>query len=667
MERNFYDMTKVSGKAVNDAKRIQAQTADYLARHDRQLQESLQAEADAKMNAAMSGARFGYAANVARSNARINKLNEEIRYTNESSVIGMTEMVAQVVEAGLLLDESELVKIYPEYKEDIRSIVKGFLKEGELNSVITKDETLQLMEYVSKRLPSVREGVTLTEDELSNYMAINKPLDIDKSIKNLGGDVATRVATLMEKEQKKADQIEKDVKRAKAKEAKMAANDEVPAEELMQALDAGEISEDDLAEMLKNGEISQNTYDQVIGGYEEQAAAAQDPNAAGMDPAMAGGDPAAMGEDPNAMGGAPAGVAPGMPKKQIQMLPDGTMNINIYEAVNEMFEDFDLENLSEDTNNIRVGLPAKERELAYGDAILKRKKFDPEYILGKNVGLKSAVIKPLLLSLIPYVGTAIGAIVGIKNYSNNAHILRSEAYKELKQAVKEDPKCRNISKKIERELLNKEPDKYVLKQLRNEFTAAVENVKSDLTSNLTEAALFIKETPRCGLIESLAVNEADTMIREGKEYDGDLCLAKAIMYVTITEAMDELGLMNVDQKKYASIISAAGGNLNEGKSMHVIAGASRRTGAGKDTISKMEKANKKAPLKVIDLNGNVTYKNYKGKEISEEEYKKLNNTALTESILVNQYVPVRNDISNAESLADRIRKKRLNEQINLNE
>lgn len=139
MERNFYDMTKVSGKAVNDAKRIQAQTADYLARHDRQLQESLQAEADAKMNAAMSGARFGYAANVARSNARINKLNEEIRYTNESSVIGMTEMVAQVVEAGLLLDESELVKIYPKYKEDIRGIVKGFLKEGELNSVITKD------------------------------------------------------------------------------------------------------------------------------------------------------------------------------------------------------------------------------------------------------------------------------------------------------------------------------------------------------------------------------------------------------------------------------------------------------------------------------------------------------------------------------------------------
>ena len=48
----------------------------------------------------MSGARFGYAASVARSNARVNKLNEEIKYTQNSSIIGMTE-ISQIVESGL--------------------------------------------------------------------------------------------------------------------------------------------------------------------------------------------------------------------------------------------------------------------------------------------------------------------------------------------------------------------------------------------------------------------------------------------------------------------------------------------------------------------------------------------------------------------------------------
>ena len=35
-------------------------------------------------------------------------------------------------------------------------------------------------------------------------------------------------------------------------------------------------------------------------------------------------------------------------------------------------------------------------------------------------------------------------------------------------------------------------------------------------------------------------------------------LQKAIMYVTITETMDHLGLMNVNESKYSEIISAAG-------------------------------------------------------------------------------------------------------------
>lgn len=500
MEKNFYDMTNVNGKAVKDAKRIQAQTAEYLARHNAKLQEALQSEEDAKMNAAMSGARFGYAATVARSNARINKLSEEIRYTNKSSVIGMTEMVAQVVEEGLLLDEGELVKICPEYKEEIRGIIKGFLEEGELNSVITNEKTLSLMEYVSKKLPSAREGVSLTEDELANYIAANRPVNIDRTLKNLGGDVAARVATLMEKEQKKAEQIENDVKRVTApqqKDVKEAAT----SEELVNAIAEGQLSVEALDEMLKNGEITQDTYDEVIQVLNQEQPVEESTEEQPVEEAPVE-DMGAAAQDQQVVA---------MPKKQVQMLPDGTMNINIYEN------------------------------------------------------------------------------------------------------------------------------------------------------------RLVHETPRCGLIESLAVNEAQTMLKEGKSYDGDLCLAKAIMYVTITEAMDELGLMNADSKKYAQIISAAGGNLTE-KSTHIDYAGMRKLQSG---VKNPNKINKKSPMVVTAPDGNVTYRSGNGKEISKQQYdmekSKFEKLCLSESVLVSQYVPVRNDIKNGDSIAERIRQKRLNNQKNLNE
>jgi hypothetical protein len=65
-----------------------------------------------------------------------------------------------------------------------------------------------------------------------------------------------------------------------------------------------------------------------MAGQDPNAAMAEeDPNAAPMDPNAA----AMAGQDPNMAAAGAAPVAPGMPRKQIQMLPDGTMNINIYE------------------------------------------------------------------------------------------------------------------------------------------------------------------------------------------------------------------------------------------------------------------------------------------------------------------------------------------------
>ena len=54
---NFYDMTTVSKKTVDNAKRIEKQTADFIKEYDTNLRESLETKEASKLEAAMTGAR----------------------------------------------------------------------------------------------------------------------------------------------------------------------------------------------------------------------------------------------------------------------------------------------------------------------------------------------------------------------------------------------------------------------------------------------------------------------------------------------------------------------------------------------------------------------------------------------------------------------------------
>lgn len=399
---NLYNMNNFGRNQLAKDKRLHSQAADFLKEYDNTLKESLEAKENEKKNIAMSGARFSQASAFARSKNRQVKLTEQINYNETLANIGLTEMVSEVVKEALLLDESELAKVFPEYDEHIHSVVSNFLENANINQNITNENTLQLIEYIYKKAPNAREGVSLTEDELANYIAASKPVHIDKTIKELAGDVSTRVASLMEKENKKIEEIDAEVNRAQNAQEKDDENAVIA--DLINQLLNGQISEEDLTAMVQNNEISQDVFNAVIAAAEPEEEEipeeqpVEEPVEGTAQPDELDGDPA-LGETE------PVVPAASAPKKQIQMLPDGTLNVNIYESK------------------------------------------------------------------------------------------------------------------------------------------------------------FVKETPRCGLIESLAVNEAQNMIAAGKGYDGDYCLAKAIIYTTITEAMDEMGLMNVSKETYNNIIKAAGGTV----------------------------------------------------------------------------------------------------------
>jgi hypothetical protein len=66
---------------------------------------------------------------------------------------------------------------------------------------------------------------------------------------------------------------------------------------------------------------------------------------------------------------------------------------------------------------------------------------------------------------------------------------------------------------------------------------------------------FYQEVPRQGILESLALNEAKDMIAEGKEYNGDLAIAKALVHLTILETFNQSGLITITEMDYKKMFN----------------------------------------------------------------------------------------------------------------
>ncbi len=77
-----------------------------------------------------------------------------------------------------------------------------------------------------------------------------------------------------------------------------------------------------------------------------------------------------------------------------------------------------------------------------------------------------------------------------------------------------------------------------------------------------ESLKIVKENTKRGIVETLAINEANRMLSEGLEYNKTLALANAIKYITILETLDASGIVSIGQQGYNRILSASGVNLN---------------------------------------------------------------------------------------------------------
>jgi hypothetical protein len=152
------------------------------------------------------------------------------------------------------------------------------------------------------------------------------------------------------------------------------------------------------------------------------------------------------------------------------------------------------------------------------------------------------------------IGRLIGKVVGDSRERENINA--------LEKLVRKDPEAMSIVDEIKDAYDNKDSGR--ARELKKQFTIRLRDLKK-LDNNIKEEVsvkpkrIFFRDVPRSGLIESLAVNEAHNMIAEHGIYDRDLAFANALMYVTIMESFGEMGLLNVDDRAYATIVHQAGG------------------------------------------------------------------------------------------------------------
>jgi hypothetical protein len=76
---------------------------------------------------------------------------------------------------------------------------------------------------------------------------------------------------------------------------------------------------------------------------------------------------------------------------------------------------------------------------------------------------------------------------------------------------------------------------------------------------------FYREVPRQGILESLALNEAKEMLAEGKEYNGDLALANALVHLTILETFNATGLIPISEMDYKRMFNLPKTDLESSK------------------------------------------------------------------------------------------------------
>lgn len=224
-----------------------------------------------------------------------------------------------------------------------------------------------------------------------------------------------------------------------------------------------------------------------------------------------------------------------------------------------------MEHISKNLPDVKTGIYLKEEEIV--DIIGKE---TPEEVnksmdeLSGDVQERVANIVSKEQDEINQLDKEIDDIIAISEAKKSENV-NAEEQVEGEEMVEETPEEEMEMEEVPEEEVEEAPvqedpyedDEYLEyqqddQQYKPKETTISISQQGDVQLKIRES--FYRETPRKGIIETLALNEGLEMVKEGKEYNGDLAIANAIMYVTILETMNATGLMDLKTLDYQKLI-----------------------------------------------------------------------------------------------------------------
>ena len=326
-EMNNINPSNARMNYMERAKKIDMLVEDYRSQKAQEAIEAKEREIKERRNALMENASRGISDITYKNKVRQKNLVESITYLEKTSKVALIEAISLLAEKSLLLDEYTYSRLNPTFSEDIHATVENILENVE-SFDITNESFSVIMDKIAKLIPAqtINEdgkisnipldyAISLTEARVKE-MESSEDAELNDQIDKLTGNIKKKVAKIVNDDRKKLQKVEEEYTDTTGEPNP---NEPVPAEGEMPP-EGQEGGEEMPPEEGAPAEGEMPPEEQAGGEEmppEEGAPAEEEMGGEEMPP-----EEGAPGTDPNAFGA---------PKKQVQMLPDGTMNINVFE------------------------------------------------------------------------------------------------------------------------------------------------------------------------------------------------------------------------------------------------------------------------------------------------------------------------------------------------
>lgn len=136
-------------------------------------------------------------------NKRVRQQNLErnMTYNEHFAVLALTEALSECANKALLLNTDEYAKLNPNYQAEIKSTIKNFLEQADINDKIDNKAIIELYGIIKEETPLAE--MYLSEEDEKNIISdrIMSKECVERKLDDLARDVRVRVANIVTKDQ----------------------------------------------------------------------------------------------------------------------------------------------------------------------------------------------------------------------------------------------------------------------------------------------------------------------------------------------------------------------------------------------------------------------------------------------------------------------------------